>query len=346
MSIFGIPSLSDNQQRMLKSRVLQQICLSKVNTMTTATTMTEIYGETLHECVACGDGKIRYWRQKNFHYTESAKHREFHIYRCDSCGTGFLNQPPHAQWLQDIYEYSGQALTQAISLEKVLAREAVFPNCTVDAERMSRVANLFNWSGNRRGLDVGSGFGFYTQALRKIGYRTVSINPGKFENQVFKDLNGDEPLPVMFENYQASEPFGVVIMSQVLEHLLEPDRAIGKVSNLLAANGAFACAVPNYDSFLVKLLGTRENACLWIPEHVNYFTEKGLKALLERNGFRVVKAEQITRIPFDALSRRLGLKGRSAAIADALIKYLQIPFAGLMNFLGLGIYINLYAVKK
>lgn len=331
---------------MLRERLLQKNSLPKVNAMTYATTMTEIYGETLHECVACGEGKISYWRQKDFHYTEGANQMAFHIYRCDCCGTGFLNQPPDARWLQDIYEYSGQALTEAISLEKVLAREVVFPNCTIDAKRMSTVANLFNWSGNRKALDIGSGFGFYTQALRKIGYRTVSINPGKFENQVFKDLTGDDPLPVIFENYQATEPFGVIIMSQVLEHLLEPDRAIRKVSDLLASNGAFACAVPNYDSFLVKLLGTRENACLWIPEHVNYFTQKGLNTLLERNGFRVVKEEQITRIPFDALSKRLGLKGRSAAVADALVKYLQIPFAGLMNFLGLGIYLNLYAVKK
>jgi hypothetical protein len=93
-------------------------------------------------------------------------------------------------------------------------------------------------------------------------------------------------------------------------------------------------------------MGTRDNACLWVPEHVNYFTEKGLKALVERNGFLVVKVEQVTRIPFNALSKRLRLKGRLAAIADGLVKVLQIPFAGLMQFFGMGIYINLYAVKE
>ena len=80
----------------------------------------------------------------------------------------------------------------------------------------------------------------------------------------------------MFENYESSEQFGVVMMSQVLEHLLEPDKAIKKVACLLAPGGVLACAVPNYDSFLVKLLGTKDNACLWAPEHVNYFSEEGL----------------------------------------------------------------------
>lgn len=250
------------------------------------------------------------------------------------------------QWLQSIYQYSGQALTQAITLEEVLAREAEFPNCKVDAERMSDQASRFNSSGNDQALDIGSGFGFYTQALRKLGYRTVSINPGEYENEVFKNLNGDEPLAVMFENYQPSGQFGIVMMSQVLEHLLEPDHAISKVAGLLASGGVLACAVPNYNSFLVKLLGTNDNACLWVPEHVNFFSENGLKALVERNGFRVVKMEQITRIPFNAVSKRLRLKGRPAAIVDGLVKYLQPPFAGFMHLFGLGIYINLYAVKK
>lgn len=314
--------------------------------MTCVSTISEIYGDVLHECVSCGGGEISYWRQKNFQYTESANHNEFHIYRCERCGTGFLNRPPHGQWLQSIYQYSGQALTEAISLEEVLAREARFPNCKVDAERMTHQANRFNFSGNGLALDIGSGFGFYTQALRKMGYRTVSINPGKYENEVFRNLNGDEPLALMFENYEPSEQFGVVMMSQVLEHLLEPDQAIKKVSGLMSPGGVLACAVPNYDSFLVKLLGTKDNACLWVPEHVNYFTRDGLKALVERNGFRVVKVEQITRIPYNALSKRLRLKGRPAAVVDRLVSIVQVPFASLMNYFGMGIYINLYAVKK
>lgn len=227
-----------------------------------------------------------------------------------------------------------------------MARETEFPNCKVDAERVSYQADWFNISGYGKALDIGSGAGFYTQALRKLGYRTVSINPGEYENEVFRNLNGDEPLAVMLENYEASEQFGVVMMSQVLEHLLEPDHMIKMVSDLLAPGGVLACAVPNHDSFLVKLLRTKENVCLWGPEQVNYFTENGLRALVKRNGFSVVKVEQITRIPFNALSKKLRLKGRPAAVVDSLVSFFLIPFASLMNFFGLGIYINLYAVKK
>lgn len=303
------------------------------------------YGETLQACVSCGSERIRYWRQKNYQYTRQQSQQVFHIYRCDGCGSGFLNQPPHPQWLQAIYRYSGQALTQPISLQAVLDRETAFPNCSVDAARISKVADQLNISAHQLALDIGSGFGFYTQALRKQGYQTVSINPGEYENQVFKAMNGDEPLPIMFEQYQTDQRFGVVVMSQVLEHVLQPDATVKKIAGLLSEGGVFACAVPNYNSFLVKLLGTRDNACLWVPEHVNYFTEKGLRALLNNNGLTVVKVEQITRVPSNALSKRLGLHGWPATCVDALLKPLQNPFAGLMNALGWGIYLNVYAVK-
>ena len=308
-------------------------------------TTTQTYGDVIYNCVACGADKIDFWRQKDYQFTEGSTAKVFHIYRCKSCGTGFLNQPPHRQWLKSIYQYSGQALTQAISLDEVLVREVEFPNCTVDAQRMAQQADELNKSGNYRALDIGSGFGFYTRGLRRLGYRTVSINPGEYENQVFKDLNGDEPLPIMFEDYQSEQKFGVVVMSQVLEHLLEPDVAVAKVVGLLESGGLLACAVPNYASFLVKLLGTRDNACLWVPEHVNYFTKQGLVSLLERNGLRVLKTEQISRVPTNAVSRRLGLKGSLAAVIDAAVGLAQLPFTGLMNVLGLGIYITVYAEK-
>lgn len=313
--------------------------------MTYASTLTGSYGAQLHSCVSCGGEHIRFWRHKYYQYTRGDSEQVFQIYRCTRCGTGFLNQPPHPRWLQSIYQYSGQALTQPVSLAEVLAREVEFPNCSVDAERVAQVADKLNLSGNQQALDVGSGFGFYTQALRVKGYHTVSINPGQYENRVFKAMNGDEPLEILFEQYQTGQKFGVVVMSQVLEHLLEPDRAIKKVADLLVNGGVYACAVPNFNSFLVKLLGTRDNACLWVPEHVNYFTEKGLRHLLARHGLEIIKVEQVTRVPPKALSKRLKLSGRPAALLDDAVKRVQQPFAGMMNRLGLGIYINVYAVK-
>ncbi|HYE36435.1 class I SAM-dependent methyltransferase [Methylocaldum sp.] len=311
-----------------------------------ASASSAVYGELLYECVACGGKNLRFWRTKRYQYTQDNSVEAFHICRCSDCGTGFLNRPPHADWLKTIYQYSGQALTQPVTVAEILAREVKFPNITVDAARMARDADRLNGSGNRTALDIGSGFGFYTRALRREGYCTVSINPGKYENTVFKELNGDEPIPVMFESFQDSDPFGVVVMSQVLEHLLDPEQAVRKVSRLLASGGVLACAVPNFESFAVKLLGARDNACLWVPEHVNYFTEKGLRVLLERNGFKVMKMEQTTRIQPNALSKRIKSGEKISSVLESLVMRFQRPFSRIVNSLGMGTYISIYAVKS
>jgi hypothetical protein len=72
---------------------------------------------------------------------------------------------------------------------------------------------------------------------------------------------------------------------------------------------------------------------------------EGLKALFYQHGFSIVKVEHITRIPANALSKRLRLQGKLAPFVNALVKPLQVPLSYLINFLGMGIYINIYAVK-
>lgn len=304
-----------------------------------------LYGERLTQCVACGGAHIAHWNSKRYQYTEGHHRESFQIDRCVDCGSGFLNPPPHPRWLQAIYRFSGQALSAPVTLAEIEAREQRCPNSTVDAARMARLADRFNRSGKRLGLDIGSGFGFYTRALRRAGYRTVSINPGQYENAVFREMNGDEPLPMLLDEFQSDERFGVIVMSQVLEHLLEADAALAKTVAMLEPGGVFACSVPNFKSIAVKLLGTGDNACLWVPEHVSYFSETGLRQLLERHGLRIVHAEQVTRVSLDNVARRFGMAGACGVFLGRVFGWLQRPLAALCNALGMGIYLHVYAVK-
>ena len=45
--------------------------------------------------------------------------------------------------------------------------------------------------------------------------------------------------------------------------------ALDHVISMLDPNGVLVCAVPNFRSLAVRLLGVRDNACVWVPEHVN-----------------------------------------------------------------------------
>jgi SAM-dependent methyltransferase len=245
--------------------------------------------------------------------------------------------------LEQIYECSGHGLNSPVSPRDILDREKEFPNSTLDAERIVKKAMSLAATSSRQALDVGSGYGFYTKKLIECGYRTTSINPGRYENEVFREICGREPLSVYFQEFSTDTRFEIILMSQVLEHMKSPAQAVAKVSALLAKGGVFACAVPNFRSFSVMIRGTRDNGCLWVPEHVNYFTAAGLKKLVASCGLRVVRCDYITRIPYHKISRRLGLSGKGP-LHNLLASGLDC-FGRLADRLGYGICINLYAVK-
>ena len=303
------------------------------------------YGKYFDNCVSCGSRDIKLWKQKGSQYSTNIVSAEFSIFRCNCCGTGFLNPPPDPVLLSKIYKTSGHGLNRQVSFKEIMANERKFPNSTIDSMRMAKCARMLDKSKNFRALDIGSGYGFYTKALTEQGYSTISINPGKYENKVFEEMTGYRPIPIFFQDYQEkSASFGVILMSQVLEHIVEPKQAIQKTSILLAKSGIFACAVPNFHSFRRRILGIRDNACLWVPEHVNYFTVEGLKRMFEANRLKIVHQNQVTRLRYDIFSRRSPVKS-ICFILEFFTKYAQIPLNILVNMLGMGVYINVYARK-
>lgn len=295
-------------------------------------------------CVACGSSAIRYWRSKSYAYSSRHHMAPFSIYCCDDCGSGFLNPPPTDELLAEIYKYSGQALSAPVSARAILEREERFPGSTLDAERIVGKAMTALKSSTGNALDVGSGYGFFTKRLVECGFRTTSINPGQYENEVFKEICGHEPLSVYFEDFSTDVEFDIILMSQVLEHMKSPAQSVQRVAELLSEGGVFACAVPNFASFSVKTRGVRDNGCLWIPEHVNYFTVTGLAQLMVRSGLKVVHYEHVTRIPTDALFRRLRIP--RTPWLGSVVEIPQRWFASLTDRLGYGLCINVYAVKE
>jgi len=302
----------------------------------------EIYGDRIVACVSCQSQDVYAWAQKSFAYSRARSAEAFTINKCRTCGTGYLSPPPSAAYLSSIYAFSGHGLTAPVTAEEILAGERRFPNSTVDAERLVRIGSSFDKSGVAASLDVGSGMGFITREMRRQGREPVSINPGQYENSVFEELNGYAPFVGMLDDYEPDRQFGLIVLSQVLEHILNPRTVIERLTSMLAPGGVLALAVPNFNSAAVAVLGTRENGCLWVPEHVNYFTKAGLRNLVTLAELEVVKEVQLTRIRYDALARRVPV---AKGLSQALVKYGQIPIALSVNSIGRGLHLNIYARK-
>ena len=70
------------------------------------------FGEHFQTCIACGSPAISPWREKRFAASARSDIQTFSIFRCADCGSGFLNPPPSAEFLREVYAVSGHGLTR------------------------------------------------------------------------------------------------------------------------------------------------------------------------------------------------------------------------------------------
>lgn len=170
---------------------------------------------------------------------------------------------------------------------------------TVEFERL-------NLKPGTRVLDVGCGGGRHVRGVRALpGVTAIALDYGKKEivdtaaslrelDAIPHAAGGSAPDAGPWGAFQgsiyelpfATAAFDCVIISEVLEHLAEDERALREVSRVLKPGGVLAVSVPR----------TLPEAVCWALSkryrntpggHVRIYLRSTIKGLLERNGYRV-----------------------------------------------------------
>ncbi len=300
--------------------------------------LNNIFSNYLSACPACASPIMQPWLTKEMGGVT------FKLDRCCACGTGYVNPRPSMDYLKSIYAITGHGSKSLISLDSVMAAEIEFPNSTVDAQRIIKYAQkLLGPRKNLRLLDIGSGYGFFSRAGIEAGFQVTAVNPASSENSIFKQLNGFDPIPRFFEEVDfGAAKFDLVILSQILEHFLDPRQILIRVNGLLNRGGVVAIAVPNIEAILIKILKSR-SSFLGLPEHLTHFSLKGLEAILQRSGFAAKKHLYVSRIPYNSISNKLGLQGKSRQLLNRGFRIAQWLPLKIADGLGCGLYQNVWA---
>jgi ubiquinone/menaquinone biosynthesis C-methylase UbiE len=159
-----------------------------------------------------------------------------------------------------------------------------------------------------RVLDVGCGGGRHIRQTRLMpGITAVAVDLGKQEvNDTAKllgeldgtavELGGTVPgagpwVSIRASVYElpfADASFDCVIISEVLEHLGEDDRALAEIARILKPGGTLAASVPRRGPELLCWALSREYRTS-PGGHIRVYRASELHAKLERRGFRVFK---------------------------------------------------------
>ena len=236
------------------------------------------------KCPACGCADKTVLHQMKNTMSEEVQQRtgypaEYMIVVCDNCGMVYTDITIGVENIDAYYSkenmYNSMSTLKSIVYRKSQEMYYSFINGYVD--------------GNSSVLDIGCGNGSFLTFLK---------------NKKFNNLCGIDPSPqsvkVLLENgidgyigsvYQCDEleilPVDMVISTGVLEHLLLPQEALRRMSNLMNDNGYMYVCVPAAEKYADALMPV---ANFFNHEHINHFTENSLIALAESTGLELVES--------------------------------------------------------
>ena len=136
-------------------------------------------------------------------------------------------------------------------------------------------------------LDIGCSYG---QSLLYWGEKSEGVEIQDYMIQFIKPLNRTVHKLNVEEGFSTlkKENYDAIYSNNLIEHLISPHLFLVRLHSLLKPKGVLAIGHPIMPPFpfrsLWKLLGYRG----WLAiEHINFFTPKTAKLMLERTGFKV-----------------------------------------------------------
>ena len=157
-----------------------------------------------------------------------------------------------------------------------------------DRSRGPKYDLIAKWIGsNKRILDVGCGSGEFSRRLYTNGNHVTGIEPSEENYKIaagkIKVYYGD------FSRIEIKDGFDIVLFGDVLEHMLDPERAIGKAKEL--AREMILC-VPNFDFWGVKVLKffgiNKMKSGILDENHVYSFNRRKIEEMIVDNGFKIL----------------------------------------------------------
>ena len=202
------------------------------------------------------------------------------LLRCVTCGSQFVSPQPTDERLAEIYGADYYAPWDAESSDTV--------------DRMKRLTfepmlDACDLAPGRAVLELGCGTGSFLAEAQRRGAATygIDLNPEAIataracvpEAQLHTGVAADDPFP--------GAAFDAVVMIDFIEHVRDPDAELAVVRDLTAPGALLVISTPRVDSAVHAASGRYWPQ--YREEHLTYFSKRGLRAVLDRQGFSAVE---------------------------------------------------------
>ncbi len=241
-------------------------------------------------CLLCG-GKLNQTESGLFD-TRFGIQGAYSFARCATCELEQIFPLPTASQLKHLYEshynFGGEQDTLYTKLRERFLSSLLYQLwCRLDGD-----ISFHSRVGKGRLLDVGCNEGRGLKIYARHGFQAEGLELNENAADVARRA-GFVVETVDLSSFQPRELYDIVILSNVLEHALNPVEMLGHVARLLRTGGQVWISCPNGKSWLRRAFGS--SWINWhIPFHISQFSTQTLSNVLSRAGFRTVESKQIT----------------------------------------------------
>jgi 2-polyprenyl-3-methyl-5-hydroxy-6-metoxy-1,4-benzoquinol methylase len=242
--------------------------------------------KTQKNCPLCGSVvKIRHPAQPGYRIGMT-----FEILHCEGCDTSYVYPMDVDSTIYDaIYAYSEKITGYdrytkyskgVLEVDDPLAylseTEDVYWSIRSCLERIEPGAKI---------LEIGSGLGYMTYALRKKGYDAFGIDISKVavDNARIRYGSYFEEADLADWSTRKAGEYDMVLMAELIEHIPNPLEFLKMALNLLKSNGYLIVTTPNKSYFPPSMLWETDPP----PVHLWWFSETSLRTLAKQLEFSI-----------------------------------------------------------
>ncbi|MGZ7078217.1 MAG: class I SAM-dependent methyltransferase [Thermoanaerobaculia bacterium] len=210
---------------------------------------------------------------------------QYSVVACRTCGFTYARDLPSREQYEQYYR-SNLKYTYQGSRD---GAEALFQMHRPSFEMVDRHVE----GKASRILDIGCATGELLALFERAGYSSLmGVDPTPECAAIAKKLYGLDVRSAVLSEF-SSDPFDVVLLANVLEHVPNLAESLGQIVSVLQPGGFLFVQVPDAEHFGIDIT---EPFLEFSIEHINYFTTASLENLLGSFGIRLVEmVHDITR---------------------------------------------------
>lgn len=254
---------------------------------------------------------------------------------CPTCSLWYISEIPSERVINDYYKnyFENVRPTKfdndlARTIKRNTNKMMNIANTTNVDPRVLRLKTICgNKLSDKRILEIGCGNGQFLHFLSASGANVIGC---ELSYDACNFINNRLGIRVLYgsleENIEQIGKVDVVVMNDVIEHLIYPQKTLQQINSLLSINGLLLIWTPNGSEAGTTL----ETAIKWDGfkvdlEHLQYFSSNTIRKLANQFNYDIIHLESLGFISFDKLTNN-----NSPALRDFL-KKARYEFSSFMS---------------